>query len=168
MTHAGPVPSGSLDVPDREAMLALGRRLAAALRAGDLVLLDGPLGAGKTTLTQGLAAGLGVAGPVTSPTFVLAREHPGGPERPGLVHVDVYRLTDWDELDDLDLGAAMARSVTVVEWGAGLAEPLAEDRLDVQIERRPDDTRRVRWVGHGPGWAGRHLDLTADQPRSGA
>lgn len=163
----GEQPSGSCEVADREAMLALGRRLAAGLRAGDLVLLDGPLGAGKTTLTQGLAAGLGVRGPVTSPTFVLAREHPAGAGGPGLVHVDAYRLSGWDELDDLDLGPAMARCVTVVEWGAGLAEPLGEDRLEVTIEHRADDSRQVRWHGAGPGWAGRRLEPDR-QPRSGA
>jgi tRNA threonylcarbamoyladenosine biosynthesis protein TsaE len=160
-------PVGTCAVADREAMLALGRRLAAGLRAGDLVLLDGPLGAGKTTLTQGLAAGLGVPGPVTSPTFVLAREHPAGVGGPGLVHVDAYRLSGFDELDDLDLGPAMARCVTVVEWGAGLAEPLGEDRLEITIERCADDSRQVRWRGVGPRWAGRRLE-PAPQPRSGA
>jgi len=122
------------------AMRALGRRLAALLRAGDLVILSGGLGAGKTTLTQGIGDGLGVRGPVTSPTFVIARVHPplvaaGGPTGPGpaLVHADAYRLGSSLELDDLDLDADTGISVTVVEWGEGLAEGLAADRLEITI-----------------------------------
>ena len=122
------------------AMRALGRRLAALLRAGDLVILSGGLGAGKTTLTQGIGDGLGVRGPVTSPTFVIARVHPplvtaGGPASPGpaLVHADAYRLGSSLELDDLDLDADTGISVTVVEWGEGLAEGLAADRLEIAI-----------------------------------
>ena len=121
-------------------MRALGRRLAALLHAGDLVILSGGLGAGKTTLTQGIGDGLGVRGPVTSPTFVIARVHPplvtaGGPASPGraLVHADAYRLDSSLELDDLDLDADTATSVTVVEWGEGLAEGLAADRLEITI-----------------------------------
>jgi tRNA threonylcarbamoyladenosine biosynthesis protein TsaE len=121
-------------------MRALGRRLATLLRAGDLVILSGGLGAGKTTLTQGIGDGLGVRGPVTSPTFVIARVHPplvmaGGPADPGpaLVHADAYRLGSSLELDDLDLDADTASSVTVVEWGEGLAEGLAADRLEIAI-----------------------------------
>ena len=121
-------------------MRALGRRLATLLRAGDLVILSGGLGAGKTTLTQGIGEGLGVRGPVTSPTFVIARVHPplvaaGGPMGPGpaLVHADAYRLGSSLELDDLDLDADTATSVTVVEWGEGLAEGLAADRLEIAV-----------------------------------
>ena len=121
-------------------MRALGRRLAALLRAGDLVILSGGLGAGKTTLTQGIADGLGVRGPVTSPTFVIARVHPplvaaGGlaDSGPALVHADAYRLGSSLELDDLDLDTDTATSVTVVEWGEGLAEGLAADRLKITI-----------------------------------
>jgi len=121
-------------------MRALGRRLAALLRAGDLVILSGGLGAGKTTLTQGIGEGLGVRGPVTSPTFVIARVHPplvaaGGPAAPApaLVHADAYRLGSSLKLDDLDLDADTATSVTVVEWGEGLAEGLAADRLEITI-----------------------------------
>ncbi|HEV3380140.1 MAG TPA: tRNA (adenosine(37)-N6)-threonylcarbamoyltransferase complex ATPase subunit type 1 TsaE [Trebonia sp.] len=133
-------------------MRILGRRLASVLRAGDLVLLGGPLGAGKTTLTKGIADGLGVRGPITSPTFVIARVHPplrspsgtgvsgrqgspGGPgtRGPALVHADAYRLGSVLELDDLDLDADLAASVTVVEWGEGLAEGLSEDRLEIRI-----------------------------------
>ena len=125
------------------AMRALGRRLAALLRAGDLVILSGGLGAGKTTLTQGIGEGLGVRGPVTSPTFVIARVHPpavaaggaSGPAGPGpaLVHADAYRLGSVLEMDDLDLDTDTATSVTVVEWGEGLAEGLAADRLEIAI-----------------------------------
>ena len=113
----------------------LGRALGRRLRAGDLLVLTGDLGAGKTTLTQGLADGLGVRGPVTSPTFVIARVHPSLVGGPALVHVDAYQLGDAAELDDLDLDESLEESVTVVEWGHGLAEQLAEDRLEVELER---------------------------------
>ena len=135
-------------------MRDLGRRLATLLRAGDLVILAGPLGAGKTTLVQGIGAGLGVRGPVTSPTFVIARVHPvlAGPG-PALVHADAYRLGSISEVDDLDLDTDVASAVTVVEWGSGLAESLAEDRLEISIEPDPDgDVRTVRINGHGARW----------------
>jgi tRNA threonylcarbamoyladenosine biosynthesis protein TsaE len=135
-------------------MRDLGRRLARLLRAGDLVILAGPLGAGKTTLVQGIGAGLGVRGPVTSPTFVIARVHPvvSGPG-PALVHADAYRLGSIDEVDDLDLDTDAASAVTVVEWGAGLAEVLAEDRLEITIQPDLDsDIRTVRLNGHGARW----------------
>jgi tRNA threonylcarbamoyladenosine biosynthesis protein TsaE len=138
---------------------ALGERLAAGLRAGDLVVLAGPLGAGKTVLVRGLARGLGVSGHVTSPTFVIAREHrplPGGPGVP-LVHVDAYRLGSTGaegtaELDDLDLDTELTEAVVAVEWGEGVAERLAADHLLVRLDRRPDDVRvavvrRVRATG---------------------
>ena len=136
------------------AMRDLGRELAARLRAGDLVILTGPLGAGKTTLVQGIGEGLGVRGPVTSPTFVIARVHPAlAGSGPALVHADAYRLGSISELDDLDLDADVAGAVTVVEWGEGLAEGLAEDRLEISIEPDPDgETRIVRLRGHGPRW----------------
>src|SRR5215468_8581344 len=104
--------------------------MARILRPGDLVVLTGPLGAGKTTLVQGIGAGLGVRGRVTSPTFVIARVHQGGPG-PALVHADAYRLGSIGEVDDLDLDTDAAGAVTVVEWGTGLAEVLAEDRLEI-------------------------------------
>jgi len=137
-------------------MRDLGRRLAALLRAGDLVILAGPLGAGKTTLVQGIGAGLGVRGPVTSPTFVIARVHPplagGGP---ALVHADAYRLGSFGEVDDLDLDTDAGSAVTVVEWGTGLAEPLADDRLEISIvPDRDGDVRTVRINGHGARWHG--------------
>ena len=141
-------------------MRDLGRRLAALLRAGDLVILAGPLGAGKTTLVQGIGAGLGVRGPVTSPTFVIARVHPAlagpgatGSAGPALVHADAYRLGSISEVDDLDLDTDAAAAVTVVEWGSGLAENLAEDRLEISIEPDPaGDVRTVRLHGHGARW----------------
>jgi tRNA threonylcarbamoyladenosine biosynthesis protein TsaE len=127
-------------VPTPEAMLDLGRELATWLEPGDLVILDGPLGAGKTTLTRGLGEGLGVRGAVTSPTFVIARFHPGPTP---LLHVDAYRLESLDELDDLDLEHDTATAVTVVEWGAGRAEGLADGHLLVTLQRHDDDTRSV-------------------------
>jgi tRNA threonylcarbamoyladenosine biosynthesis protein TsaE len=148
-------------VATAEGMRAFGRRLASVLRAGDLVILSGPLGAGKTTLTQGLGEGLGVRGPVTSPTFVIARVHPplARPGYPALVHADAYRLGGALELDDLDLDADTATSVTVVEWGQGLAEGLAEDWLLITITPVPgpdedgaDSPRTVRITGTGTRW----------------
>ena len=137
-------------------MRDLGRRLAALLRAGDLVILAGPLGAGKTTLVQGIGAGLGVRGPVTSPTFVIARVHPAvAGSGPALVHADAYRLGSIGEVDDLDLDTDAASAVTVVEWGTGLAEILAEDRLEITIEPdRDGDARTVRINGYGGRWHG--------------
>ncbi|MBW3640045.1 MAG: tRNA (adenosine(37)-N6)-threonylcarbamoyltransferase complex ATPase subunit type 1 TsaE [Actinobacteria bacterium] len=132
---------------------AVGRRLAAGLRAGDLVVLSGPLGAGKTALTQGIGAGLGVLGAVTSPTFVLARVHRGPLP---LVHVDAYRLRDsGGGLEDLDLDDTLPYCVTVVEWGEGLVEALSDSRLDVHLARGdgPEDRRTARVVTHGPRWA---------------
>jgi tRNA threonylcarbamoyladenosine biosynthesis protein TsaE len=118
---------------------SLGERLATILRAGDLVILSGDLGAGKTTFTQGIGAGLGVRGAVTSPTFVISRVHPSVSGGPALVHVDAYRLGGIGELDDLDLDTSLDEAVTVVEWGEGVAEGLAEDHLDVRISRAVGD-----------------------------
>jgi tRNA threonylcarbamoyladenosine biosynthesis protein TsaE len=131
----------TLAVPEADDARALGRRLAPLLRAGDLVILTGDLGAGKTTFTQGLGQGLGVRGQVTSPTFILARAHRPLGDGPGLVHVDAYRLEGVEELDDLDLDSALATSVAVVEWGEGLAESLSEDRLEITLRRRRGDAR---------------------------
>ena len=132
---------------------ALGGQLAAVLRPGDLVVLVGPLGAGKTAFTQGIGAGLGVREPVTSPTFVIARVHRDG--RLPLVHVDAYRLGDAADVDDLDLDASAEESVTVVEWGQGLVEQLADEHLEVRLVRRDDDVRTAELVPHGPGWTER-------------
>jgi tRNA threonylcarbamoyladenosine biosynthesis protein TsaE len=142
-------------VPTDTSMRDLGRRLAGLLRAGDLVLLSGPLGAGKTTLTQGLGDGLGVRGPITSPTFVIARVHPSLSGGPALVHADAYRLGGLEELDDLDL--ELRDAVTVVEWGGGIAEGLSDERLDIVIERGETDERTVTLTGVGPRWEGRLL-----------
>ena len=131
-----------------------GRRLGRLLRAGDLVVLSGGLGAGKTTLTQGIGAGLGIRGPVTSPTFVIARVHPSLVGGPALVHVDAYRLGGAVELDDLDLDADVADSVTVVEWGHGVAERLADAYLDVVLTAQPDEARTVTLTGFGDRWSG--------------
>lgn len=141
-------------------MRELGAQVAAALRPGDVVVLDGPLGAGKTTFTQGIGRALGVRGAVTSPTFVIARSHPG-PRAP-LVHVDAYRLSAV-EVEDLDLDADLSSAITVVEWGAGKIEGLAPDRLEVVIRRDvgsavdPDDpsggARTVSVRGIGRRWA---------------
>ncbi|WP_246227251.1 tRNA (adenosine(37)-N6)-threonylcarbamoyltransferase complex ATPase subunit type 1 TsaE [Propioniciclava coleopterorum] len=140
---------------DADAMRTLGRRLAGLLRAGDLIIASGELGAGKTTFTQGLGAGLDVDGPIISPTFVLARIHPPRTGGPTLVHVDAYRLGDAAELEDLDLEESLADSVTLVEWGTGVAEGLASDRLDVDIRRGTDPDDETRWVfvtPHGDRW----------------
>jgi tRNA threonylcarbamoyladenosine biosynthesis protein TsaE len=159
--EAGPVMHEELTVATADDMLALGRRLAAVLRPGDLVVLSGDLGAGKTTLVQGIGAGLGVRGPVTSPTFVIARVHPSLTGGPALVHADAYRLSSPAEVDDLDLDASLETSVTVVEWGGGLVEGLAADRLDITIALAPptavpqladQEPRTVRLEGHGPRW----------------
>ena len=140
-----PVPLDTpLELPEPADTEALGERLAAGLSAGDLVVLAGPLGAGKTALVRGLARGLHVAGPVTSPTFVIAREHRPAPGGRGvaLVHVDAYRLGGAAELDDLDLDTDLAAAAVVVEWGEGVAERLATGpHLLVRLRRRPDDTR---------------------------
>jgi tRNA threonylcarbamoyladenosine biosynthesis protein TsaE len=164
MARALPVET---DVPTADDMRGLGRRLGALLRPGDLVILTGDLGAGKTTLTQGIGEGLGVRGGVTSPTFVISRIHPSLGTGPPLVHVDAYRLgsagTGAAELDDLDLDISLDDSVTVVEWGEGLAETLAEDRLEVTVTRTLGDapsgaeSRRVRVVPVGARWAGSGL-----------
>jgi len=141
-----------------EQMRALGERLAGHLQAGDLVVLSGELGAGKTTLVQGIGAGLGVRAPVVSPTFVIARVHTDG--RLPLVHVDAYRLGSDAEIDDLDLDADLDSSVTVVEWGEGLAERLSADRLEVRLVRSSgdgDETRQAVVRGIGSRWAGHDL-----------
>lgn len=146
-----------LEIPDPHAMRALGERIASRLRAGDLVLVGGELGAGKTTFAQGVGTGLGVRGPVTSPTFVIARVHPSLADGPPLVHVDAYRLRGWEELEDLDLEATLDQAVTVVEWGEGLAEGLGPDRLEVHIHRSEGadfgEVREVRITPIGDRWA---------------
>ena len=137
---------------------AFGRRLAGVLRPGDLVVLSGPLGAGKTALTQGIGEGLGVSGRVTSPTFVIARVHQGPTP---LVHVDAYRLRDAGPvaLDDLDLDEEIEESVVVVEWGEGLVEQLSDSHLEIRLERHEDDTRTATVEAVGPRWSDGPPDL---------
>ncbi|MFD7310062.1 tRNA (adenosine(37)-N6)-threonylcarbamoyltransferase complex ATPase subunit type 1 TsaE [Promicromonospora sp. NPDC059942] len=170
-----------IELPDADTTRAFGAALAGVLRSGDLVILTGDLGAGKTTLTQGIGAALNVRGQVASPTFIVAREHPplpreDGTRGPGLVHVDAYRLGGLGELDALDLDSSLEDSVTVVEWGRGLAETLADDRLEIDLERprgaapafdpgvEPAEdpeagTRKVTIRAIGPRWVG--VDLGA-------
>ena len=143
-----------IELPTAADTRALGTRLTPLLRAGDLVVLDGPLGAGKTVLVQGIGAGLGVQG-VVSPTFVIARVHRPLSGLP-LVHVDAYRLGSLEEVDDLDLDVSVADAVTVVEWGSGKVEQLADAHLEIRLERTEDDeTRTATLVPHGDDWAAR-------------
>ncbi|MFE9608497.1 tRNA (adenosine(37)-N6)-threonylcarbamoyltransferase complex ATPase subunit type 1 TsaE [Streptomyces sp. NPDC006012] len=146
----------TVNSPDQ--MRELGRKLAKLLRAGDLVILSGELGAGKTTLTRGLGEGLGVRGAVTSPTFVMARVHPALGDGPPLVHVDAYRLSGGLEtMEDFDLDVSLPDSVVVVEWGEGKVEELTDDRLQILIHRAVGDTtdevRHVTVTGLGDRWA---------------
>lgn len=144
-------------------------RLGGILRAGDLVILTGELGAGKTTFTQGLGLGMGVREGIISPTFVISRIHPALGHGPDLVHVDAYRLDSAAELDDLDLEASMGQSVTVVEWGAGKVEQLSDSRLEIVLlrpgsaeihedlvfdftEGEDDEPRTIRIAAFGPRW----------------
>lgn len=172
--------TAELAVPGTSQMRLLGTRLAGLLRAGDLVVLAGSLGAGKTTLVQGIGAGLDVRGPVTSPTFVIARLHPSLRGGPDLVHADAYRLGSRLEVDDLDLDADLDHSVTVVEWGDGLVENLAAGHLLLTIERphpepagpqsspatepyddAGDQVRYVTVAGYGDRWREAASELTA-------
>ncbi|MEU3658518.1 tRNA (adenosine(37)-N6)-threonylcarbamoyltransferase complex ATPase subunit type 1 TsaE [Streptomyces sp. NPDC032940] len=163
---AEPAPTVEITVTSPEQMRELGRRLAKLLRAGDLVMLSGELGAGKTTLTRGLGEGLGVRGAVTSPTFVIARVHPSLGDGPPLVHVDAYRLSGGlDEMEDLDLDVSLSDSVIVVEWGEGKVEELTEDRLQLLIHRAVGDTtdevRHVTLTGVGARWSAVDLSVLA-------
>lgn len=159
--------SGTLRAETAAETQEFGRRLGAALEAGDVVILDGPLGAGKTTLTQGIARGLGVAGRVTSPTFVIAREHPSldAVPGPGLIHVDAYRLLGeggsgdpLGELDALDLDTDLTGAVVVAEWGGGLVEQIVDKHLFISLDRTTaaaadpeSEARIITWsVRSGP------------------
>ena len=150
-----------LRIADTSAMETLGESIGARLVAGDLVVLDGELGAGKTTLTRGIGRALGARGAIASPTFVLARTHPTASGTP-LVHVDAYRLSGAAELDDLDLD--FARSIVVVEWGAGKLDGVADHWLDIAIDRPSggdplvdEQPREVTVTAHGERWAGLEL-----------
>jgi tRNA threonylcarbamoyladenosine biosynthesis protein TsaE len=152
-----------VELPTPADTYALGRALGGVLAPGDLVLLVGPVGAGKTVLAQGIGAGLGVAGPVVSPTFVIARVHRGG--RLPLVHVDAYRLGSVAEVDDLDLDADLADSALVVEWGGGLVEQLADAHLAVHLDRSDTDERRTAvLVPAGGTWPERAARVLATHP----
>jgi tRNA threonylcarbamoyladenosine biosynthesis protein TsaE len=145
--------SGKIEVNSLAEMHKLGVRVGEQLRAGDLILLSGPLGAGKTALTQGIGQSLGIKS-VTSPTFVISRIHPG---KVPLVHVDAYRLQGGSAaiFDDLDLESYLPTSITVVEWGEGLADRLADEYLEIQIEfGASDDQRLVSVIGQGQRFAG--------------
>ena len=141
----------AIATPDE--MFALGAKIGASLKAGDLILLNGPLGAGKTLLTQGIGSAFGING-ITSPTFVISRVHQGALP---LIHVDAYRLLIDGQanlyLDDLDLDSALPQSVTIVEWGGAEAARLSEDRLEINIDRS-QEVRQVSAVGVGARWAG--------------
>ncbi|MCW1250116.1 tRNA (adenosine(37)-N6)-threonylcarbamoyltransferase complex ATPase subunit type 1 TsaE [Acaricomes phytoseiuli] len=160
-----------LTVVDREGTRRLAGRLAELLTAGDLVLLSGELGAGKTTLTQALGAALGVRAGIISPTFVLMRQYPSLTGGPDLVHVDAYRLHSAAEIDDIDIESLMDSAVTVVEWGEGLVDHLSDSRLLIRIDREvmkaeeadtEDEPRRIEIIGYGPRWAGIELSALAD------
>jgi tRNA threonylcarbamoyladenosine biosynthesis protein TsaE len=156
-----------IKVPTSEDMVRLGERLAPLLEPGDVIIAGGDLGAGKTTLTQGIGRGLGSEGPIISPTFVLSRIHPSAIGRPTLMHVDAYRLSTSYELDDLDLDAAVADSITVVEWGQGIAVGLSEDRLEIDVWTSPadlsavgdDSERLVTFRAVGARWHGVDLGV---------
>lgn len=157
----------TLHITTPEQTRALGASLAHFVRGGDLVMLTGDLGTGKTTFTQGLGAAMGVRGRVSSPTFIIARTH-ANPSGPDLVHVDAYRIGDLDDLETLDLDATLDESVIVVEWGEGKTEALSDNRLEITLEARSvedvgtaapsdletlDDGTRVMTVrAVGPRW----------------
>ncbi|MDY3664844.1 tRNA (adenosine(37)-N6)-threonylcarbamoyltransferase complex ATPase subunit type 1 TsaE [Schaalia hyovaginalis] len=150
---------------------ALGRALGEVLRAGDLIMLSGGLGAGKTTLTQGIGEGMGVRGRVASPTFIVARVHPSPVGGPDLIHADAYRISDLEDLETLDLDSSLADSVTVVEWGEGKTEGMSSERLEIAVvratggtagrtggaidlESMDDGERRIELRPHGSRWDG--------------
>ena len=160
----------TVDVESPDDTRDVGERLAHLLRAGDLVMLSGGLGAGKTTLTQGIGRGLGVRGQVSSPTFIVARVHRGQNGGPALIHADAYRITDLDDLETLDLDSSLDEAVTVVEWGEGKTESLSDNRLEVNVHRETggsasttgsvvdlsdmdDGHRTITITGYGPRWA---------------
>lgn len=145
-----------LSAPTPDSLRLIAQDIGRWCVGGDVLVLSGDLGAGKTTFTQGLALGLGIDERVTSPTFVISRVHPHPSGGPALVHVDAYRLGSLGELEDLDLDADLQRSVVVVEWGRGLAESLSPEGLDVVITRSDDpddDVRTVAITPRGDRWA---------------
>jgi tRNA threonylcarbamoyladenosine biosynthesis protein TsaE len=158
MILAKPLPL-AITVPTAQHMQRLGQRLAGLLQPGDVIIASGDLGAGKTTLTQGIGAGLGSIGPIISPTFVLSRIHPSAIGRPQLVHVDAYRLGSREELDDLDLETTLDASVTVIEWGEDVAEHLADSRLELDLWTIAEHGRTVLVRPVGPRWQGVDLGV---------
>ncbi len=150
--------AGTAELPTAADTIALGERLGRELRAGDVVVLSGPLGAGKTVLAKGIAQAMDVDGPVVSPTFVLARVHRARrTDAPAMIHVDLYRLLDaasvdlLAELDSLDLDTDLDDAVVVVEWGEGLAERLSDSHLDIRLERGTDtEVRTAIWQWSAP------------------
>ena len=166
-----PIASYAVDTSDADQTRALGEALGRVLAAGDLVMLSGGLGAGKTTLTQGIGVGMGVRGRVASPTFVVARVHPSLSGGPDLIHADAYRITDLNDLETLDLDSSLDEAVTVVEWGEGKTEAMSEERLAIEVRRRrggqaqrdgdvidlehmDDGRRRIILRAHGHRWDG--------------
>ena len=130
-----PIATYAVDTSDADQTRALGEDLGRVLVAGDLVMLSGGLGAGKTTLTQGIGVGMGVRGRVASPTFIVARVHPSLSGGPDLIHADAYRITDLSDLETLDLDSSLDEAVTVVEWGDGKTEAMSEERLAIEVRR---------------------------------
>lgn len=166
-----PIASYAVDTSDADQTRAFGEDLGRILAAGDLVMLSGELGAGKTTLTQGIGVGMGVRGRVASPTFIVARVHPNLGAGPDLIHADAYRITDLNDLETLDLDSSLDEAVTVVEWGDGKTEAMSEERLAIEVRRRrggqaqrdgevidlehmDDGRRRIILRAHGHRWDG--------------
>ena len=166
-----PIASYAVDTSDADQTRAFGEDLGRILAAGDLVMLSGELGAGKTTFTQGIGVGMGVRGRVASPTFIVARVHPNLGAGPDLIHVDAYRITDLNDLETLDLDSSLDEAVTVVEWGDGKTEAMSEERLAIEVRRRrggqaqrdgevidlehmDDGRRRIILRAHGHRWDG--------------
>ena len=166
-----PLVTYAVDTSDADQTRALGEDLGRILAAGDLVMLSGGLGAGKTTLTQGIGVGMGVRGRVASPTFIVARVHPSQCGGPDLIHADAYRITDLNDLETLDLDSSLDESVTVVEWGDGKTEAMSADRLVIEVRRASggqaqrdgdvidlehmdDGHRRIILRAHGHRWDG--------------
>ena len=166
-----PLVTYAVDTSDADQTRALGEDLGRILAAGDLVMLSGGLGAGKTTLTQGIGVGMGVRGRVASPTFIVARVHPSQCDGPDLIHADAYRITDLNDLETLDLDSSLDEAVTVVEWGEGKTEAMSEERLAIEVRRASggqaqrdgdvidlehmdDGRRRIILRAHGHRWDG--------------
>ena len=173
-----PIASYAVETNDADQTRALGEDLGRVLAAGDLVMLSGGLGAGKTTLTQGIGVGMGVRGRVASPTFIVARVHPNLGGGPDLIHADAYRITDLNDLETLDLDSSIDEAVTVVEWGDGKTEAMSADRLVIEVRRASggqatrvgnaidlehmdDGHRRIILRAHGHRWDGVLEDIVA-------